>query len=127
MEVFRRSEKRCVEIQEQVALDSFHAKQEREHGMLDLFKEQDDAGLDAFERWRDTARVAAKAQFEEWLSGGMPRGAEHLRAELMQHPHVDSALVNGWAREAEKAGRMTRTTEDGSRTFWHPIPIVTPE
>jgi three-Cys-motif partner protein len=122
MEVFRRSEKRCVEIQEQVALDSFHAKQEREHGMFDLFKEQDDAGLDAFKRWRDASRAAARVQFDEWLSSGVPRRAEHFRAELMQHPHVDATLVNSWAREAEKAGRMTRVLEDGSKTFWHPNP-----
>lgn len=121
MEVFRRSENRCVEVQEQVALDSFRAKQERELGMADLFKGQHDAGLDAFKRWRDAARAEARAQFEAWLSGGHPRRADHLRAELMQHPHVDATLVNGWVREAEKAGRMMRMGETDATRMWHPV------
>lgn len=125
MEVFRRSETRCIEVQEQVALDSFRAKQERELGMADLFKNQHDAGLDAFKRWRDAARAEARAQFEEWLSGSVSRRADHLRAELMQHPHVDATLVNGWVREAEKAGYMTHSGETNSTKMWHPIPAVT--
>jgi three-Cys-motif partner protein len=125
MEVFRRSEKHCIKVQEQIALDSFQAKQERELGMGDLFKGQDDAGLDAFKRWRDAAHAEAKVQFGEWLSSGIPRRADHLRAELMQHPHVDATLVNGWVREAEKAGRMTRSGETDSTRMWHPIAVVT--
>lgn len=121
MEVFRRSEKRCVEIQEQVALDSFQAKQERERGMVDLFKGQDDAGLEAFKRWRDAARAEAKAEFEAWLSDGAARRVDHFRAELMQHPHVDASLVNGWARDAEKAGRLNQTGETDAKRMWHPV------
>ena len=89
--------------------------------MADLFEGQHDAGLDAFKRWRDAARAAAKAQFEKWLSGGVSRRADHLRAELMQHPHVDATLVNGWIREAERAGRMTRTGETDATRMWHPV------
>lgn len=122
MEVFRRSEERCVEVQEQVALDSFQARQERDLGMADLFKGQHDAGLDAFKRWRDAARSAARAQFNNWLSDGVSQRAAHLRAELMQHPHVTATLVNGWAKEAEKAGRMTRAGETDATRIWHPIP-----
>ena len=125
MEVFRRSEKRCIEVQKRVALDSFRAKQERDFGMADLFKGQHDAGLDAFKQWRDAARAEARAQFEEWLSVGSARRADHLRAELMQHPHTDATLVNSWAREAEKAGRMTRSGETDSTRMWHPIAAVT--
>ncbi|NMJ40794.1 three-Cys-motif partner protein TcmP [Roseomonas sp. JC162] len=125
MEVFRRSEERCVAVQEQVALDSFRAKQERELGMGDLFQGQQDAGLDAFRRWQDAAHAAAKAQFDDWLSGGIPRRADHLRAELMQHPYVTATLVNGWVKEAEKAGRMTRSGETASTSIWHPLGPVT--
>lgn len=124
MEVFRRSEERCVKVQEQVALDSFQAKQERELGMADLFKGQHDAGLDAFKRWRDAARAAARAQFDSWLADGVPQLAAHLRAELMQHPYVTATLVNGWAKEAEKAGRMTRSGETDATRMWHPIAAV---
>lgn len=120
MEVFRRCEKRCVEIQEQIALDSYRAKQERTRGMADLFKGQSDAGLDAFKRWRDAARASARAKFEQWLSGDASCRADRFRAELMQHPHVDATLVNEWVRDAEKAGRMTQSGNAGSTKMWHP-------
>lgn len=124
IEVFRRSEKRCVEVQEQVASASFRAKQERELGMADLFRDQHDAGFDAFKRWRDSAHAKAKAQLGEWLSSGVSRRADHLRAELMQHPHVDATLVNGWVREAEKAGHMTCSGKTDSTKMWHPTATV---
>lgn len=124
MQVFRSSERRCVEVQEQVALASFQAKQERDLGMADLFKGQDDAGLDAFKRWRDAAQAEARAQFEAWLSSGVSRRADHLRAELMQHPHVDAVLVNTWVREAKKAGRMTCSGDTDSTRRWHPSAAV---
>lgn len=124
MEVFRRSERRCVEVQEQVARNSLEAKHEREQGMADLFKGQQDAGYEPFKRWRDAAHLAAKAKFEEWLASGVSRRANDLRADLMQHPHfhVDATLINGWAREAVKAGRMTRTGETATAMVWHPSP-----
>ncbi len=121
MEVFRRSEKRCVEVQEQVARDALEAKQEREHGMADLFKGQQDAGYEAaFRRWLDASHRAAKAQFEAWLASGASRRANELRAELLEHPHVDATLVNSWARDALKAGRMTQSGTSPATTVWQP-------
>ncbi len=121
MEVFRRSERRCVDIQEQIALASFQAKHERQLGMADLFQGQDDAGLNAFKRWRDAAHAEARAQFEAWLLSGIARRADHLSAELMQHPHVDKTAVNKWAREAEKTGRMSRSADRNSSVMWYPV------
>jgi len=38
MEVFRRSEKRCVEVQEQVVVENYREKREREHQSADLHR-----------------------------------------------------------------------------------------
>lgn len=121
MEVFRRSEKRCVAVQEEVALTNYREKREREQGTADLFLGQDGSTLNAFNRYREAGHARAKAAFEKWLSTGTPRRDDHVRAELMQFPHVDAPLVNGWAREAIKYGRMTKSGESASAVTWHPI------
>lgn len=120
MAVFRKHEKRCVEVQEQIVLDAYRMKAEREQGMSDLFLGQDGNNLAAFRRWSDAAHAEARAEFEKWLSEGKARRADHLRAELMQFPYVDAAVVNRWARDAVKSGHMTLTGETDSTRFWNP-------
>jgi three-Cys-motif partner protein len=120
MTVFRDCEDHCVEVQERVAQDALLAKNERQHGMPDLFQGERNAGLDAFKRWRDAARKAARQQFDEWLAGGTSSRASHLQADLMQHRHVTKNLINGWVKEAIKSGQMTESGESKSSLVWHP-------
>jgi three-Cys-motif partner protein len=120
IEVFRRSEKRCVEVQERVVVEAYHDRRERDEGIQDLFRQAGGETFAAFSTWRDDARAKAKAEFEGWLKTGRSDRASHRRAVLMQHPHVDAALVNGWMREATKTGLLRREVH-GSDEVWTPL------
>jgi hypothetical protein len=120
MEVFRRSEKRCVEVQERVVVEAYHDRRERDEGIDDLFRQGGDESFATFSMWRDDARAKAKAEFERWLKTGSSDRASHRRAVLMQHPHVDAALVNSWMREATKTSLLRREVH-GSDEVWTPL------
>lgn len=120
MEVFRRSEKRCIEVQERVVAQVARERREREHGTPDLFGTSD-GDLRAFEAWRKASEDLGSAEFRRWLSAGRPARADRLRATLAQHAYVDFPLVNGWARRAEKEG-LLRVEKAGREDIWHPVP-----
>ncbi|NOG73373.1 three-Cys-motif partner protein TcmP [Roseicella sp. DB1501] len=120
MEVFRRSEGHCIEAQERVVLDAFYAKLERKIGAPDLLSGLDDNGLGAFTRWRDASRAKARAEWDAWLAEGRPMAASHRRALLFEYPYVDLPLVNGWAREAMKAGRLAPVKMSDRDAVWTP-------
>lgn len=46
--------------------------------------------------------------------------AADRRALLMQHPYVDLPLVNGWAKEAMKAGRLAPVRMTERNAVWSP-------
>lgn len=120
MEVFRRSEKRCVDVQERAAANAYHERREQKAGTPDLFREaEDDGSVAAFETWRNEAQALARAEFEGWLRTGRARRASAWRATLLQHPPVDAALVNRWMRDAVKKGLMRREVV-GSDELWTP-------
>ena len=85
-----------------------------------MFRQTGDEAFAAFSMWRDDAHARAKAEFEGWLRTGKSDRASHGRVVLMQHPYVDAALVNGWMREATKAGLLRRDGQ-GSDEVWTPI------
>lgn len=123
MEVFRRSESRCIEVQERVVLDAFYEKRERETGAPDLLTGLDDTGLGAFEKWRSASRDAARAEWEAWLNSGPPMAASHRRALLLQHPYVDVPLVNGWAKAAMREGRLAPARMTDRDAVWSSLPL----
>jgi hypothetical protein len=69
IEVFRRCEKRCVEIQERIVVESYHVRRERDQGVQDLFRQAGDENFVVFSKWKDDSRARAKAEFDEWLTG----------------------------------------------------------
>jgi three-Cys-motif partner protein len=120
MEVFRRSEKRCVEVQEHAVAKAYHERREREAGTIDLFREtKDDGSVAAFGEWQGEARARAKAEFDTWLHGGAAVRASIWRATLLQHPFVDAPLVNAWVRDATKKGLLLRERV-GPDEVWTP-------
>ena len=125
MEVFRRSEKRCVEVQEVAAAHAYHEHRERQEGVSDLFREsKDDGSVAAFKAWQGEAQAKAKAEFDEWLRNGAATRASGWRANLLQHPFVDAPLVNTWVRDAVKKGLLRRESL-GSDEVWTPQVIKT--
>jgi three-Cys-motif partner protein len=120
MEVFRSSERQCVEVQEDIVLENYREKREIEYGTTDMFLGQDGTTLGAFNHYRSAGHAQAKAAFEEWLSAGIPRRADQLRAELMEFPLVDRRLVNGWVKDANQAGRIITSGGTGPALMWHP-------
>lgn len=125
MEVFRRSEKRCVDVQERAVAQAYHERREREAGTRDLFREvEDDGSVAAFGAWRAEAQGRAKAEFNTWLHGGGATLAFIRRAVLLQHPYVDAPLVNSWVRDAVKKGLLRREPR-GSDEVWIPQVIKT--
>ena len=44
MEVFRRSEKRCIDVQERAVSEAYHERREREERTRDLFRAADEDG-----------------------------------------------------------------------------------
>lgn len=120
MEVFRRSEQRCIKVQERVVVEAYHERRELKAGIEDLFRQTEDQDFDAFEKWRDEAHAKAKAEFADWLKAGAADRASHRRAVLMQHPHVTAKLVSDWVRDAKRAG-VLRQQGEGSNELWVPI------
>ena len=125
MEVFRRSERRCVDVQEAAAAQAYHDRRELEAGTGDLFREtRYDGSVAAFQKWRAASQSKARTEFNDWVGRGGAAQASVWRATLMQHPYVDAPLVNQWMREAVKAGRLRRE-KLGSDEVWTPM-IVKP-
>ncbi len=121
MEVFRRSERRSVDIQERAASYAYHERRERLAGVSDLFREAaDDGSIAAFTAWKAEGQARAKAEFDDWLITGSARGASEWRATLMQHPYVDAPLVNRWMRTALKEGLLRRDQSKSGET-WTPL------
>ena len=120
MEVFRRSESHCVDLQERVVLDAYHERREQRHRQRDLLAGLPDQGLDAFRRWRDASHDLARAEWQDWLECGRPMPAAERRALLMQHPYVDVALVNNWAKEAMRAGLLVPMQMKERNAVWSP-------
>lgn len=120
MEVFRRSEKKCVDVQERAAARAYYDRREQQDGTRDLFREaEEDGSVAAFEVWRSEAQARARAEFDTWLRTGGAKRASVWRALLLQHPHVDAPLVNRWMRDAAKNGRLRREPY-GSDELWTP-------
>ena len=110
MEVFRRSEERCVEVQERAVSAASHERRERDAGTSDLFREiEDDGSIAAFSTWRSQAHAKAKAEFDTWLRDGTTTQASVLRANLLQNPFVTAKLVNTWVRDAARRGLLRQT------------------
>ena len=64
MEVFRRSEGHCVDLQERIVLDAYHERREQKFGQSDLLAALPDQGYEAFRRWRDASHGSARAEWE---------------------------------------------------------------
>jgi three-Cys-motif partner protein len=113
MEVFRDTERKAVEVQEDLAYGSVIGKASEGGRMADMLVGVENPNLGVFRAWESASRAEARAEFDAWLASGSLRREPDAAAHFMQYPHVDMKLVKAWFIEAEAAGRLSR--RPGSR------------
>lgn len=104
--VFRDTERRCIDEQEEIAHAALLEKSAQRSGTRDLFAAMENANEVAFKADRARALVDLGAEFERWLAQGTPLARDELFADLMQRPLIAKADCQALLRRAEQAGRL---------------------
>lgn len=108
MEVFRTVEKKAVVAQEELAYESIVGKATKGSGINDMFAGIEDPNLGVFKQWERESQAKAEREFQDWLRNGEPMEESRRLALLMQHPHVNAALVRKMVAQAERDGVLVK-------------------